>query len=113
MAEDPTRNFIPSPGVISRLRLPHGSNIRIDEGIYEGSEVSIYYDSLLMKIMSWGRKREYSIARMKRALSEIRVEGIHTTIPFHKALLEDEDFVSGRYTTDIINKPELRKRIGR
>jgi acetyl/propionyl-CoA carboxylase alpha subunit len=113
MAEDPVRNFIPSPGIISRLRLPHGSNIRIDEGVYEGAEVSIYYDSLLMKIMSWGRKRDYSIARMKRALSEIRIEGIHTTIPFHKALLEDEDFLTGRYTTDIINKTELRQRVGK
>ena len=113
MAEDPSRNFIPSPGIIKKLRLPHGPGIRIDEGIYEGCDVSIYYDSLLMKVMSWARTREESIARMKRALGEIELEGIHTTIPFHQALLDDEDFVCGKYTTDIINKPELRAKLNR
>lgn len=111
MAEDPSRNFIPSPGIIERLRLPHGPGIRIDEGIYEGCDVSIYYDSLLMKVMSWARTREECIARMKRALGEIQVEGIHTTIPFHQAIMDDEDFTCGHYTTDIINKPRLQARL--
>ncbi|MCX5829224.1 MAG: ATP-grasp domain-containing protein [Deltaproteobacteria bacterium] len=111
-AEDPARNFIPSPGVIRKLHIPHGPGIRIDEGIYEGYDVPIYYDSLLMKVISWSRKREESIALMKRALRELRIEGIHTSIPFHRALLEDEDFVCGKHTTDLINKKALIRKYG-
>jgi acetyl-CoA carboxylase biotin carboxylase subunit len=107
-AEDALRNFIPSPGVINKLRLPHGPGIRIDEGIYEGYNFPFYYDSLMMKIMSTGKTRADAIARMKRALGEMELKGIKTTMPFHNIILNNDEFVSGNYTTDLANQPEIK-----
>lgn len=107
-AEDALRNFIPSPGVINQLRLPQGPGLRIDEGIYEGYSFPFYYDSLMMKLMSTGKTRDIAIARMKRALSELELKGVRTTIPFHKIMLENDDFTSGNYTTDLADRPEIR-----
>lgn len=101
-AEDPSRNFLPSPGTITCLRLPHGPGIRIDEGVYEGYEVPFYYDPLILKLMTWGRKREEALLRMKRAFDEIVIEGIKTVLPFHQATLENEDFNRGEYTTNFV-----------
>ena len=109
-AEDPV-TFLPSPGTIQKLRYPHGPAVRIDEGIYEGYTVPFYYDSLLMKLITWGKGREEAIARMKRALGELHISGLKTTIPLHRAVLEDEDFLAGTYTTDLLNKPELKNKI--
>jgi acetyl-CoA carboxylase biotin carboxylase subunit len=116
-AEDVSRNFFPSPGCITRLRFPHGLGVRIDEGVYEGYEVPHYYDSLLFKLMVRGKTRDEAILRMKRALDEIRVEGIQTNVPFHQMALVDETFKSGDYTTDfvasrnIVQKVQARARI--
>jgi acetyl-CoA carboxylase biotin carboxylase subunit len=107
-AEDALRNFIPSPGIISKLRLPHGPGIRIDEGIYEGYDFPIYYDPLMMKLMSTGKTRNDAIARMKRALGELELKGVETTIPFHRIILENDEFASGNYTTDLADRPEIR-----
>jgi acetyl-CoA carboxylase, biotin carboxylase subunit len=107
-AEDARRNFIPSPGIISKLRLPQGPGIRIDEGIYEGYDFPFYYDPLMMKIMSTGKTRADAIARMKRALGELELQGIETTIPFHNIILENDEFISGNYTTDLADRPEIR-----
>ncbi len=109
-AEDPVR-FLPSPGTIQELRLPHGPAVRVDEGIYEGYTVPFYYDSLLMKFITWGKGREEAITRMRRALAESRIKGLKTTIPLHRAILEDEDFLSGMYSTNMLNKPELKNKI--
>ncbi len=109
-AEDPVR-FIPSPGTIKKLRVPLGPGVRIDEGIYEGYTVPHYYDSLLMKLLSWGKTRDEAIARMKRALGEMRIEGVKTTVPLHRVVLEDEDFVSGKYTTELLNKNDIREKV--
>ncbi|MEQ8162496.1 MAG: biotin carboxylase N-terminal domain-containing protein [Smithellaceae bacterium] len=109
-AEDPVK-FLPSPGTIQKLRYPHGPAVRVDEGIYEGYTVPFYYDSLLMKLITWGKGREESITRMKRALTELRIKGLKTTIPLHQAVLEDDDFLSGMYSTDLLNKPELKNKI--
>ncbi len=113
-AEDAARNFLPSPGVITVLRLPHGLGLRIDEGVYEGYDVPIYYDPLLLKLMTWGTTRSETISRMKRALSEMTIEGIKTNIPFHKLALENEDFNSGYYVTDFVTRqgiiPRLRQK---
>jgi acetyl-CoA carboxylase biotin carboxylase subunit len=109
-AEDPV-TFLPSPGTITKLRYPLGPSVRIDEGIYEGYTVPFYYDSLLMKLMTWGRGRDEAIARMRRALGELRISGIKTTIPLHRAVLEDDDFLSGTYTTDLLDKPTLKNKI--
>ena len=100
--EDVSRNFFPCPGKITSLRLPHGLGVRIDEGVYEGYELPHQYDSLLLKLLVRGKTREETILRMQRALSEMRIEGIATTILFHQVALEDETFKSGKYTTDFI-----------
>ena len=110
-AEDANRFFMPSPGLINQLRLPHGLGIRIDEGVYEGYNFPIHYDSLLMKLMSVGKTREEAILRMQRALGELEIRGVKTTIPFHHIILKEEDFVNGSYTTDLAGKPEIRNKL--
>ena len=109
-AEDPV-TFLPSPGTINKLRLPLGPGVRIDEGVYEGYTVPHYYDSLLMKLICWGRTRDSAIGRMQRALKELRIEGIKTTTPILRAVLDDDDFQSGRYTTDLLNKNSIREKV--
>jgi acetyl-CoA carboxylase biotin carboxylase subunit len=110
-AEDVTRNFIPSPGIITKLRLPHGPNIRIDEGIYENYDVPFYYDSLLMKLITSGKSRDEAISRMRRALGELHIKGIKTTAPLHQIIIDDEDFKEGKYTTSLLTKPELMNKL--
>jgi acetyl-CoA carboxylase biotin carboxylase subunit len=110
-AEDVARGFMPSPGQITKLRLPHGPNLRIDEGIYEGYKVPFYYDPLLLKMMTWGKTREEARLRMKRAMDEIIIGGVETTIPFHLAVLEDELFKSAQYTTDFVEKQHIAARV--
>jgi acetyl-CoA carboxylase biotin carboxylase subunit len=110
-AEDASRNFLPSPGTITNLHLPQGIGIRIDEGIYGGYKVPFNYDSLLLKVMAWGNTREEAVSRMERALAEMKIEGIKTTIPFHRLALEDEAFISGYYTTDFVDKRDMVRRV--
>jgi acetyl/propionyl-CoA carboxylase alpha subunit len=110
-AEDVSRNFLPSPGTITDLHLPQGIGIRIDEGVYGGYRVPFNYDSLLLKVMAWGNTREEAVSRMKRALAEIKIEGIETTIPFHRLALEDEAFINGYYTTDFVDKRDMVRRV--
>jgi acetyl/propionyl-CoA carboxylase alpha subunit len=110
-AEDVSRNFLPSPGTITDLHLPQGIGIRIDEGVYGGYRVPFNYDSLLLKVMAWGNTREEAVSRMKRALAEMKIEGIKTTIPFHRLALEDEAFISGYYTTDFVDKRDMVRRV--
>jgi acetyl-CoA carboxylase biotin carboxylase subunit len=101
-AEDPEKNFLPSPGKITRLRQPGGPGVRDDSGVYEGWEVPIYYDPMISKLATWGATRQEAIARMKRALGEYHVGGIRTTIPFFLAALEDAEFCSGEIDTGYI-----------
>lgn len=96
-AEDPYDRFKPSPGRIAMLRLPEGPGVRNDCGVYEGGEVSIYYDPMLAKLITWGADRRQALDRMRRALSELRIDGIRTTVPLFQSLLADEDFLSGRF----------------
>ncbi len=103
-AEDPENNFLPSPGKITRLRLPQGPGVRDDGGVYEGSEVSIYYDPMISKFAVYGKDREEAIGRMRRALMEYEVGGIKTTLPFFREVLEDEDFIDGRIDTGFIGR---------
>jgi acetyl-CoA carboxylase biotin carboxylase subunit len=110
-AENAALNFLPSPGQITRLHLPHGLGLRIDEGIYEGYSVPFYYDPLLCKMMTWGKTREDAVLRMKRAINELQIEGITTNIPFHQVVLEDEEFNSGWYTTDFIEKQQILRKV--
>ena len=101
-AEDPSKNFMPNPGTITRMDLPGGPGVRVDTHIRAGSKVPPTYDSLLAKLIVWGDTREEAIARGKRALDEFIIEGVATTIPFHKAVLENEVFKSGEVYTDFI-----------
>ncbi len=108
-AEDPDNNFLPSPGKITRLRLPQGNGVRDDGGIYEGAEVSIYYDPMISKLCSYGRNRQEAIEKMKRALQEYQVGGIKTTLPFFREIMEDEVFISGKLDTGFISAYNERK----
>ena len=108
-AEDPENDFLPSPGRITRLRVPHGPGVRDDGGVYEGSEVSIYYDPMISKFAVHGRDRVEAIERMRRALSEYEVGGIKTTLPFFREVMEDPDFVSGELDTGFISRFNERR----
>ncbi|MFM8441028.1 MAG: acetyl-CoA carboxylase biotin carboxylase subunit [Acidobacteriota bacterium] len=101
-AEDPAQNFMPSPGRITRLRIPQGSGVRDDGGVYEGAEVSIHYDPMISKFATFGRTRTEAIERMQRALAEYHVGGIRTTIPFFRKVMADDEFVSGDIDTGFI-----------
>jgi acetyl-CoA carboxylase biotin carboxylase subunit len=101
-AEDPEQNFMPSPGRITRLRLPQGSGVRDDGGIYEGAEISIYYDPMISKFAVHGRDRAEAVERLRRALREYEVGGIKTTLPFFRDVLEDEEFIAGQLDTGFI-----------
>ena len=98
-AEDPARGFIPTPGTITRYVEPNGLGVRVDSGYAQGDEVPSAYDSLVAKLIAWGNDREEARQRMLRALDEITIEGITTTIPAHVLLLEDPTFVEGTHTT--------------
>jgi acetyl-CoA carboxylase, biotin carboxylase subunit len=102
-AEDPDENFMPSPGRIARLRAPQGPDVRDDGGVYEGGEVSIYYDPMISKFAVHGKDRVEAIETMRRALAEYRVDGIKTTLPFFREVMEDPVFVSGNLDTGFIS----------
>jgi len=101
-AEDPSAGFRPSPGMIQSLHFPGGYGIRIDSHIYHGYTIPSYYDSLIAKLIVWGKNREHAILRGRRALDEFTVEGIKTTIPFHQKVLEDKKFISGDFDTSFM-----------
>ncbi len=106
-AEDPYMDFRPSPGKIVSLHYPGGFGVRIDSHIYQSYTIPPYYDSLIAKLIVWGKNREHALARGKRALEEFTVEGIKTTIPFHLKVLEDRRFLSGNFDTSFLDKFEL------
>ncbi|HEX8722865.1 MAG TPA: acetyl-CoA carboxylase biotin carboxylase subunit [Pyrinomonadaceae bacterium] len=108
-AEDPEQNFMPSPGRITRLRVPAGPGVRDDGGVYEGAEVSIYYDPMISKLATWGRTRLEAVERMRRALEEYTVGGIKTTLPFFREVMRDEEFVAGRLDTGFISRFNERR----
>lgn len=108
-AEDPENNFLPSPGIITRLRVPSGNGVRDDSGIYEGSEISIYYDPMISKFCVFGRTREEALGRLKRALQEYEVGGIKTTLPFFREIVEDTEFIEGKLDTGFIGRWQERR----
>jgi acetyl-CoA carboxylase biotin carboxylase subunit len=101
-AEDPLNNFWPSPGTISELTLPGGPGIRVDTHIFAGYTIPPNYDSLIAKLIVWGSDRAEAIARGRRALDEFKIKGIKTTVPFHRVVLDEEDFIAGQVHTDYI-----------
>jgi acetyl-CoA carboxylase biotin carboxylase subunit len=106
-AEDPERDFHPSPGKITALELPGGPGVRMDTAAYQGYTVVPFYDSLIGKLLVWAPSREHAIRRGRRALRELRIEGIKTTIPLHLRLLEDERVRSGAFHTGYLESIDL------
>lgn len=102
-AEDPKNDFLPSLGRITRLKNPEGPWVRVENYVYRGYEVPVYYDPLIAKVITWGEDRSAAIARMSRALGEYIIEGIETTIPFHVWVMRDEQFISGDFDTSYID----------
>jgi len=103
-AEDPDNNFRPSPGKLEYLHFPGGFGIRVDSHVYNDYKVPPYYDSLIAKLIVWGTDREHAIKRAKRAFDEFTVEGVKTTIPFHRMVLDNPDFNNNNYDTSFIDK---------
>ncbi len=98
-AEDPYNDFRPSPGKITTLHMPGGHGIRLDTHVYAGYTIPPNYDSMIAKIISTAQTREEAINKMKRALDEFIIEGVKTTIPFHRKLMDDPSYNDGNYTT--------------
>ncbi len=108
-AEDPER-FIPSPGKITFLSIPGGPGVRVDTAIYNGYVIPSQYDSLIAKLIVYDKSRTDAIMKMKRALDEFIIEGVKTTIPLHKRVMEDPDFVGGDFNTNFIEKLNNRSK---
>lgn len=103
-AEDPTRNFAPSPGKITFFHIPQGIGVRFDTHLFAGYSIPPHYDSLIGKLICHGNSRIEAIARMKRALEELVIEGISTTIPFHLEVMNNEKFIKGDISTKFIEE---------
>jgi len=101
-AEDPANGFRPSPGKITNLHFPGGHGVRVDSHVYAGYVIPPFYDSMIGKLIVSGQTREEAIVRMKRALQEMVIEGVKTTIPFHIKLMDDPVFKSGKFTTKFL-----------
>ncbi len=106
-AEDPYHGFRPSPGKITNLHLPGGHGVRVDTHVYSGYAIPPNYDSMIAKLITTAQSREEAINKMKRALDEFIIEGIKTSIPFHRQLMEHPDYVSGDYTTKFMEDFEM------
>jgi len=115
LAEDPYNGFRPSIGRVTGLYEPTGPGIRIESGIYEGFEVSLYYDSMISKLIVWGETRGEALLRMRRALEEYRIIGIKTNIPFHQQMMDSTRFIGGQFDTTFVDsrfamsEPELEE----
>ena len=103
-AEDPAHAFAPNPGRVTKFAPPGGPGIRVDSALYDGAPVPEYYDSLIAKVAAHGRHRDEAIERMQVALREMVVEGVKTTVPVHQAIMEDENFLRGRYHTQFLDE---------
>ena len=107
-AEDPYENFRPSPGKITNLHLPGGHGVRLDTHVYSGYIIPPNYDSMIAKLIVTAQNRIEAIEKMRRALDEFVIEGIKTTIPFHRQLMDDPRYVSGDYTTKFMEDFKIK-----
>lgn len=108
-AEDPARNFMPSPGQVHFYLPPGGPGVRVDSAVYPGYVIPTHYDSMIAKLIVWAPTRQEAIERMKRALSEFMIEGVHTTIPFHQRLLSHPKFLSGDFDIKFLDEHDLNE----
>ncbi|MFM7773880.1 MAG: acetyl-CoA carboxylase biotin carboxylase subunit, partial [Candidatus Kapaibacterium sp.] len=102
-AEDPLHGWRPSPGVITSLHFPGGHGVRVDSHVYQGYAIPPHYDSMIAKLITFAGTRMEAIEKMRRALDELTIEGIHTTIPFHRAMMNNPDFVAGDFDTKYLD----------
>jgi acetyl/propionyl-CoA carboxylase alpha subunit len=107
-AEDPDKNFLPSPGTLARLTLPSGEGIRVESGVETGSVVSVHYDPLLFKLVARGEHRDAALARMRAAIAATQVEGVRTTLPFLARVLEHPDVRRGDLHTQMVDQGAFR-----
>jgi acetyl-CoA carboxylase biotin carboxylase subunit len=107
-AEDIENNFRPSPGTITTFHAPGGHGVRLDTHAYAGYTIPPNYDSMIAKLITIAQTREEAIAKMRRALHEFVIDGVKTTIPFHKKLMDDPDFIAGNYTTKFMETFNLK-----
>ena len=110
-AEDPFNDFRPSPGKITTLHAPGGHGVRLDTHVYAGYSIPPNYDSMIAKLITTAQTREEAINKMKRALDEFVIEGIKTTIPFHRQLMDHPDYLAGNYTTKFMEDFKIKKEI--
>jgi len=108
-AEDPYNDFRPSPGKITVLHAPGGHGVRLDTHVYAGYTIPPNYDSMIAKLITTAQTREEAISKMKRALDEFYIEGIKTTIPFHRQLMDEPDYVAGNYTTKFMESFKMKE----
>jgi acetyl-CoA carboxylase, biotin carboxylase subunit len=107
-AEDADQNWAPSPGHITSYQAPSGPWVRVDSGVTSGDDVTVYYDPMIAKLIVWGRDREGALCRSRRVLQEYRIQGLQTTIPFFRQLLDDPDFQSGLYDTGFLDESRMK-----
>ncbi len=110
-AEDPLNDFAPSYGIVKDCRIPYGPGIRVDTYLYPGCNISGYYDSLIAKIITWGRDFNESRLRMINALNEFYIDGVNTTIPLFKEIMNDQAFINGNISTDYLDRYKIIERL--
>ncbi|HEY8531605.1 MAG TPA: hypothetical protein VIL08_05100, partial [Limnochorda sp.] len=108
-AEDPSRNFMPSPGVIQRYIMPGGPGVRVDSAVHQGSVIPPFYDSMFAKLITRGADRAQAVARMRAALDELEIEGVATNVDLLRAILNDPHFEEGRLSTRFIEERILKR----
>ena len=107
--EDPFNNFLPNAGTVTYIKEPTGPGVRVESSLYRGGEVSLFYDPMVAKLIVHGDTRAEAILRMRRALSEYRIGGIKTCIPFHQAMMDHTEFIWGTFDTGFLNRFSLRR----
>ena len=103
-AEDPAKDFLPSPGRVNNVRFPAGPGVRVDTHLYSGYEIPSFYDSMVAKLIVWGETREIAMKRMVRALNEFEIDGVPTTAKFHEAVLRHPIFIEGKMNTGFVEQ---------
>ena len=106
-AEDPFNNFMPNSGVVTYLKEPTGPGVRVESALYRGYEISLFYDPMVAKLIVWGENRAEAILRMRRALSEYRISGFKTSIPFHQEIMDSTEFIWGTFDTGFLDRRRL------
>ncbi|HIS29752.1 MAG TPA: acetyl-CoA carboxylase biotin carboxylase subunit [Candidatus Avamphibacillus intestinigallinarum] len=106
-AENPLKNFMPSPGVIDMYLAPGGNGVRVDSAAYQDYMISPHYDSMIAKLITYGNTRKEAVQKMRRALDEFIIEGIHTSIPFHKAMMRNDVFIAGDFNTNFLEENDI------